>query len=464
MKSRNKDYEIIGRWVTPTVCWAPCFRWNQSKMFESFGFCSEGDSLVLDGYWLSHKSCRETIEKALKEPLQENDFQMIEECIKKATDYFDLFLKFKKELDNYKERPLIDITEDFFKRYTELEVPWITCFNVAGALEKRLMELAKREGYSEDEVGILLHPRRLTFSMEQKAEMNDIRKELVEENLIEELDNLSDFKKDYPTIFEKMQVHVKKYEWLGTLHFWGDGFGITELAERLKEEDKLFEKKEVDFPRDFRRLIDLGCELVWIRQQAPDVAALMSYAARPLLRDVAKEFRIDYEDLIWMIPDEIISHLKEKTFPDKDELQERKKGCGIIIENNKLKVISGEELKKEIDKWMINEVISTNVIKGTVANKGRVTGKVKIMHDPFSKKFEKGEILVTSETTPDFLPVMIKAAAFITNIGGITSHAAVTAREMGKPCIINTKEATSVFKDGDIVEVDADKGIVRKIK
>lgn len=74
-----------------------------------------------------------------------------------------------------------------------------------------------------------------------------------------------------------------------------------------------------------------------------------------------------------------------------------------------------------------------------------------------------GDVLVTTMTTPDMVQVMQKAVAFVTDEGGITCHAAIIAREMKKPCIIGTKIATQVLKDGDTVEVDADKGIVRKI-
>ena len=63
-------------------------------------------------------------------------------------------------------------------------------------------------------------------------------------------------------------------------------------------------------------------------------------------------------------------------------------------------------------------------------------------------------------TTPDYLPNMKKALAFVTDEGGITCHAAIVAREMRKPCIIGTKVATRVLKSGDLVEVDAEKGIV----
>ena len=67
-------------------------------------------------------------------------------------------------------------------------------------------------------------------------------------------------------------------------------------------------------------------------------------------------------------------------------------------------------------------------------------------------------------TTPDYIPAMKKAAAFVTDEGGITCHAAIIAREMKKPCIVGTKIATQILHDGDLVEVDADKGVVRIIK
>jgi pyruvate,water dikinase len=66
-------------------------------------------------------------------------------------------------------------------------------------------------------------------------------------------------------------------------------------------------------------------------------------------------------------------------------------------------------------------------------------------------------------TRPDFSPILGKAAGIITNEGSITCHAAIISRELNIPCIIGTNIATKVLKDGDLVEVDADKGIVRKL-
>jgi pyruvate,water dikinase len=86
---------------------------------------------------------------------------------------------------------------------------------------------------------------------------------------------------------------------------------------------------------------------------------------------------------------------------------------------------------------------------------------IKTIHD--IAKVKKGEILIAYMTRPEFMPAMQKAAAFVTNEGGITSHAAIVSREMNKPCVIGTKIATEIFKDGDLVEVDANKGVVRKL-
>ena len=79
-------------------------------------------------------------------------------------------------------------------------------------------------------------------------------------------------------------------------------------------------------------------------------------------------------------------------------------------------------------------------------------------------EFKEGEILVSSMTIPDFLPAMKKAAAIVTNEGGVLCHAAILARELQKPCIIGTQFATHILRDGDYVEVDANNGIVKFIK
>jgi len=79
-------------------------------------------------------------------------------------------------------------------------------------------------------------------------------------------------------------------------------------------------------------------------------------------------------------------------------------------------------------------------------------------------KVNQGDIMIAHATSVDSLPPMKRAAAFVTEIGGLTCHAAVVSREFGVPCIVSLKNATKNFKDGDLVEVNATKGTVKKLK
>lgn len=104
-----------------------------------------------------------------------------------------------------------------------------------------------------------------------------------------------------------------------------------------------------------------------------------------------------------------------------------------------------------------------NELRGQVAVVGRVSGVVRVLRSKQDiANLQEGEVLVTAMTTPDYVPAMKKAAAIVTDEGGVTSHAAIAARELGKPCIIGTKVATKLFKTGDRVEVDASTGIIKR--
>lgn len=109
--------------------------------------------------------------------------------------------------------------------------------------------------------------------------------------------------------------------------------------------------------------------------------------------------------------------------------------------------------------------LTKSSVRGHVAFRGKVRGIVRIVRsESLAKiKFNKGNILVSPTTNPVLLPIMKKAGAIITDEGGLMSHAAIVSRELKTPCIIATGNATRSLKDGDMVEVDAIKGIVRKI-
>lgn len=103
--------------------------------------------------------------------------------------------------------------------------------------------------------------------------------------------------------------------------------------------------------------------------------------------------------------------------------------------------------------------MSKILLKGIGASPGIIEGKVHLLlpgDNPTS--FKKGYILVTTITDPTMVIAMVKASAIITNIGGITSHPAILSREMGIPCVVNTKDATKKIKNGMNIRVDGQKG------
>ena len=110
---------------------------------------------------------------------------------------------------------------------------------------------------------------------------------------------------------------------------------------------------------------------------------------------------------------------------------------------------------------------TNNELKGFTAYNSniKIKGKVRIIENKEEiKQLQQDEILITTATVPEYVPFLKRARAIITEEGGITTHAAIVSRELKIPCIVGITNITKVFKDGDLVEVDANKGVVRKIK
>ena len=102
------------------------------------------------------------------------------------------------------------------------------------------------------------------------------------------------------------------------------------------------------------------------------------------------------------------------------------------------------------------------LVEGLPASSGVAHGRVRILTTPADgAQLEDGEVLVAPKTNPDWVPTIRRAAALVTDGGGMTCHAAIVARELGVPCVVGTGNATSVLHDGDLVTVDGSRGAVR---
>ncbi|ABW16275.1 pyruvate phosphate dikinase PEP/pyruvate-binding [Parafrankia sp. EAN1pec] len=110
-----------------------------------------------------------------------------------------------------------------------------------------------------------------------------------------------------------------------------------------------------------------------------------------------------------------------------------------------------------------SEPSDTVLLTGLGGAPGRAAGRVRVLTSPGEgAAFATGEVLVAAMTSPDWVPVIRRAAAVVTDSGGVTCHAAIVARELGVPCVVGTSSATSTLRTGDTVVVDGSRGVVEK--
>lgn len=184
------------------------------------------------------------------------------------------------------------------------------------------------------------------------------------------------------------------------------------------------------------------------------------------MHEMRRRKKLSFEEISYYTPEEISALLRKDRRVSKNIITSRRKLSvyAIIRDTTTYKdfIYIGKQAE-EILKVFTPK--NTSLIQGFMASAPvkKFRGKVQIILNPHTQKFISGRILVTTMTRPDFIPLMRKASAIITDEGGITSHAAIVSRELGILCVIGTKIATKVLKDGDLVEVDAEKGVVRKI-
>ncbi|MCX6786562.1 MAG: PEP-utilizing enzyme [Candidatus Kaiserbacteria bacterium] len=241
---------------------------------------------------------------------------------------------------------------------------------------------------------------------------------------------------------------------------------IAEFSEKTREVSKILTKKK-PLLKDGKKLFILNSELSPLERITFLVPHLvlehgMKIADKKLVA-YCQEARQKTEKLFYDA-DKFFGRQKT-TVPEyitgyKENMRE------FIIFNNE--VISDRNSIEKLKKILMTEnkrVKNKKIVKGFTAYAGEAGGIVKIVLSRKDYgKVKKGDVLVAANTNPDYLPIIRKAAAIVTDEGGITSHAAIVAREFKIPCIVGTKVATKILKNGDVVEIDSRKGMVRLIK
>lgn len=275
--------------------------------------------------------------------------------------------------------------------------------------------------------------------------------------------------------------YIKKYAWLPIYDFTDKPLNLDDVKNQItnvqsaKEELQHIAAHQKEGlhnyshflktvkDTDFKKLIEIVHYFSFLKEMRDDYRRHAYYLWIPFWQEIGSRLNFTVEEVNYLIEPELVVALHEGK-DMRDIVKARRERYAHLLKEGELSVYGGENAKK-IEALVKNKNETTSSIKGFSACKGKVCGKINIIyHQEEFSKFEKGDILVTAMTHPEFLVIMKKAAAIVTDEGGITCHAAITSRELKIPCIIGTKIATRVLKDGDMVEVDANKGIVKIIK
>lgn len=189
--------------------------------------------------------------------------------------------------------------------------------------------------------------------------------------------------------------------------------------------------------------------------------------------EIARRVGLDTEEFLmtYRLTDTYTALSSGKKLPPKIRA-ERKKHYAVVLDGDDVKFLESKDAaafaKANLKPALETATTGASEIRGTIANTGKAVGIARLIRVEDLKellrdmeRFKKDEIIVTTMTQPTMASMARKAAAIVTNEGGITSHASILAREFNIPCVVGTKTATDVIKDGDRIEVDANKGIVK---
>lgn len=402
-------------------------------------------------------------------------------------DEFDIYAKdieklykntTKDEVLSYSNNDLVGFLEKINAIYVNF---WklglfIDTFDPGFDVEKT-SDIQKKFKFTDAEVASLTTPEQMIFGNERLLRLLEIVKK-IDRKGISHTEHIKKFIKtlpEYQDYVRDFDYYKSNYAHVG--HITEDDT-VDEIERFLKDQHWKEEYKKLSSYSKTVRKNNLAIlkkhhlknnplyffqKLIYWREYRKQVNLMGIHLLHYVLFSIEQKTGVPYKYLKHLTFDEVPNILKGLI--SRDELEKRyEEGIIFSVIGEGTKIIEGKEalsIRDELEK-RIRGSENEKIIPGRVACQGYAKGTARIIlgQEDF-KKFNDGEILITGMTRPEFVPLMKKAAAIVTNEGGITCHAAIVSRELGKPCIIGTQKATQLIKDGDLIEVRANHGTVR---
>lgn len=335
-------------------------------------------------------------------------------------------------------------------------------------LEKNISDPAQREEYFID----LCTPSEIDETMKERLEFSDLVK-----NHKTDAGDLQKYARRFPALF------FNTYDSGEVQKFLEDRARDEALKDSNEEKKRMLGGLTIVQERQKKIYREIADPALKFSAETLQKSAVNRYRLKHVwsggeylfldfLKEISRRMDISFDNFVkTQTFSDIKNFLENKEMLDVAEIEKRKVCFVMHSKGGVVHLLSGQEALDHI-KVLLPESNQQEKggkeIKGQIANKGSIKGIARVVFvkdlEQFledSKQFQKGEILVTTMTSPVMIPLIEKASAIVTDEGGICSHAAISAREFKIPCIIGTHGASSQIKTGDMVEVDANSGVIR---
>lgn len=463
-KIKPQDYCYYGLWKEElfSACfWVNCY---SHDLIRKLDLKLDGLSMLAlcQGHVLVRESECTAVQGQIKDKILSGDSKFFKNAVQIADEACNHAVEVVERLRDDRANP--DSLRQFYEIARSVNFLWhLGVAHFVVAVEEMLQKQAAKESYPAEAVPRLV-PTLKTPLYYQGQEVAKLKK-LVGERTLAEV-------RQAPDIYKQLEEHVKKYAWIETSNFIGEPLTVKRLYEQiihanLSTGSATPPATKPSSTLQFRAqcMHDMG----YVKQLSAEYFSMITAMMMPFLRRVASKLGIGYRELILLRDDEVLDgtagKLSLETIKEIVEMRKTHEWAIFRDESNTLVFCDDTHDLATLKEVMLPSKGPSKEVRGQVGNPGKATGVVKVVMnlDEFHK-MNTGDVLVTTMTTPDFVIVMQKSSAIVTDIGGLLCHAAIVSRELKKPCIIGTKNATRILKDGDVVEVDADRGTIKILK
>ena len=492
---QNTEFDVQSAKANLFAC-DLCFRaYVDSKLMKNnaidpiYCFVNNNDNKFQFSQIISEEALHNYIEKISFQYLKNPNwlFEKMEEFDKAAEDFDEIWRYYQKNKEALNDDELIQLFDKIINISRKNIVHWSYGEDKGVFISEKIVNFLinkhiKTESEAREIVGTLTHPDFLSALNKERTSYLSICLYISKKSVKNSKELLEDKK-----LKKMVDSYIKNYFWIKTDFYEEKNITPNDLLDDVKKEIGKKKTSEIKLELDnIKKTISkiskekklILSKLKLSAEEKKSLSFVSYIVARQDIRkvymmkqwfymfsffkDVAKRINVDYDYLVAHSVDDA-----RKIIEKRGKIKTKFGWHFIVFERGKKnKIFYDSDAQELFGALKINNQ-DAKEIRGMVASRGKenkIRGIIKIVSNPNEQKLNQGEILVTSMTRTEFLPIMRKAKAIITNEGGIACHASIVSRELGIPCIIGTKNATKILKDGDDVEMDMNSGVIKIVK